>query len=317
MLVTPQAPAAPEGSDARPAKHAPPDGFDAALREAIAARGLTLERIADRLRARGIRLSVATLSFWQNGRCRPERTRSLVALAAIEEVLGQAPGALSALLGPPRPRGRPAGAAASGTPLAEIWSGEGQAPGLWRGLDTRWDLTLSRLSCHSRLTVDAERRERELWNRRVLRAEADGADRWIAVVRADPAAPVPEVEVAGPCRTGAAVHAADNGLLATEVIFDRPLVRGESVIVEYTVRWAPSGPPVSRLGTRLNRRIRERVLEVRFDPAARPRRCHVFRSATPEGRPQERLLRPDTAGTVHAVALGAGPGRFGIRWEWE
>ncbi|WP_236653373.1 helix-turn-helix domain-containing protein [Streptacidiphilus melanogenes] len=320
MLFTPQALTTSGGSEARPRtddRSGGPFDFDVALREAIAERGLTLERIADRLRARGITLSVATLSFWQNGRCRPERARSLVALAAVEEVLRQPPGALSALLGPPRPRGRRTGAASCGTPLSEVWTRDGQDPGLWHALDTRWDLTLSRLSCHSRLNVDAERRQRSLWNRRLLRAEGDGADRWIAVLRADPAATAPEVEVAGPCRLGTVVHAVDHGLLAAEILFDRPLVRGESVIVEYTAHWAPAGPPVSRLGTRLNRRIRERLLEVRFDPAAQPRSCHVFRSTAVQTPPQERLLRLDRACTVHAVALGAGPGRFGIRWEWE
>jgi hypothetical protein len=73
---------------------------------AIRARGLGLERIRYRLRAQGVSISLATLSHWQSGRCRPERPESLLALCHIEEVLEVPPGSLTHLLGPPRSRGR-------------------------------------------------------------------------------------------------------------------------------------------------------------------------------------------------------------------
>jgi len=85
--------------------------FAEALRAAIRARGLGLERIRYRLRGKGATVSLATLSHWQSGRCRPERAESLRALKNLEEVLGVPEGALIRLLGPPRPRGpyHPAG----------------------------------------------------------------------------------------------------------------------------------------------------------------------------------------------------------------
>lgn len=332
--------------------------FEQALRLAIAERGLTLERIADRLQARGIRLSVATLSLWQTGRCRPERPKSLRALTVIEEVLQVQPGALFALLGPPRPRGRWAakgtqqgegrsagegaaqsadpgidqgpdqdagpcadeGAAPDATgdvPLTDTWSPGEQGRGLWERLDTRWDLSLTRLSCHSRLTVDANRCASSLWSRRLVRAEADGVDRWITVVQAREIGCRPELEVPAPLRLGAVEHLPDQGLLAAELLFDRPLARGETAIVEYTVHRASAGQPVHHLDARLNRASREHLLEVRFDRAARPGACRMFRSAALDAEPRERTLRLDSAGAVHAVALGAGPGRFGIRWDWD
>ncbi|MDT8911229.1 transcriptional regulator [Amycolatopsis sp. PS_44_ISF1] len=79
--------------------------FAEALRAAIRARGLGLERIRYRLRGRGVSLSLATLSHWQSGRCRPERPESLLALGYLEDILGVPPGALRRLLGPPRSRG--------------------------------------------------------------------------------------------------------------------------------------------------------------------------------------------------------------------
>ncbi|WP_113694645.1 transcriptional regulator [Amycolatopsis albispora] len=78
--------------------------FAAALRAAIRARGLGLERIRYRLRDRGVPVSLATLSYWQSGRCRPERPESLAALTELEDVLDVPPGSLTRLLPPPRRR---------------------------------------------------------------------------------------------------------------------------------------------------------------------------------------------------------------------
>jgi len=80
--------------------------FEHALRLAIRARGLTLERLRVRLLERGISTSLASLSNWQRGRCRPERVPSLQAVRELEQILGLQADALVTLLGPRRPRGR-------------------------------------------------------------------------------------------------------------------------------------------------------------------------------------------------------------------
>ncbi|WP_370944839.1 transcriptional regulator [Amycolatopsis sp. cg5] len=76
--------------------------FEAALRAAIRARGLGLDRIRYRLRGRGVSISLATLSHWQSGRCRPERAESLLVLEHLEAVLEVPPGSLTHLLSLPR-----------------------------------------------------------------------------------------------------------------------------------------------------------------------------------------------------------------------
>jgi hypothetical protein len=80
--------------------------FDEALRAAIMARGLSLERLHVRLAERGVRISLASLSNWQRGRSRPERSASLAAVRELEAILGLPPHSLVTLLGPRRPRGR-------------------------------------------------------------------------------------------------------------------------------------------------------------------------------------------------------------------
>ncbi len=291
--------------------------FHEALRAAITASGLSLDRIQDRLRRRGTTVSAATLSSWQSGRYRPERARSLAALAVLEEVLRLPQGALASLLGPPRPRGRWLPVTGPRPGLAEAWPGHRDIAGALRRVDTRWDGSLSRLSCHNRLELDAHRRERLQWNRRLLRAERDGADRWITVYELESPGPLPRVRTAAPCRTGQVVEVPESGLLVAEVLFDRPLARGETVIVEYVLEHRLPRPYSTRIESTLHVPVREALTEVHFDPAALPATVHSFRTAELDSPPQERLLRLDTAGSVHAVALAAGPCRFGIRWSWE
>ena len=292
---------------------------DEALRAAVASSGLSLDRIQDRLKRRGSRISVATLSSWQSGRYRPERPSSLLVLSELEEVLGVPPEALSALIGPPRPRGRRLAAATDTRGLAAFGADDAaDMESALRQLDTRWDEALTRLSTHCRLELDTRRRERRMHSRLLLRAETDGPDRWITGFQRDDPGPPPRLRVEPPHRIGKVIENPANGLLVAEILFDRPLRRGDIVILEYTHENRTPRPYSTVMQTALHVPVREYVLEVRFDPAALPESCHSFRTAEldADARPQERLLKPDAIGSVLAVALSAGPCRLGIRWDW-
>jgi transcriptional regulator with XRE-family HTH domain len=297
--------------------------FEDALRAAVAASGLSLDRIQDRLKRRGARISVATLSFWQCGRSQPERPSSLRALAELEDILGVPPKSLSALIGPPRPRGRPTTTADSrGLAAGSELFATDMNPVL-RGVDTRWDEVLTRLSSHYRLELDEHRRGRRVYNRRLLRAEVDGPDRWIAgcqladTQHGDPEPP-PTLRVEPPHRIGTVVEDPDAGLLLAEVLFDRPLRRGEIVSVEYTHEFRTTRSPTTVVEAALHTPVREYLMEVRFDPSALPASCYSFRTTEldSDAQPQERLLTPDAIGSVLAVALSTGPCHLGIRWDW-
>ncbi|WP_420312173.1 hypothetical protein ACOB87_34035 [Streptomyces sp. YS-B37] len=297
--------------------------FHEALRAAIAASGLSLDRIQDRLLRRGTPVAPATLSSWQSGRYQPERQRSLAALAVLEDVLRLPPGALTGLLGPPRPRGRWLPPDGGHPDLARAWSDHHDLTAALAALDTRWDDSLTRLSCHNRVDVDADRRVRSMTSRRVLRAEADGADRWIAVYRLDTPGPgpLPRFRLAAPARLGTVIEIPEEGLVAAELLFDSPLARGETVIVDYTVEHRDPRPYSQRAETTIHVPMREHLLEVCFAKECLPRTCYSFRTNGLDhqpraGRPREQRLRVDASGSVHAVALGAGPCRVGIRWVW-
>lgn len=291
--------------------------FHEALRAAIAASGLSLDRIQDRLSRQGATVSVATLSSWQSGRYRPERPRSMAVLAVLEEVLLLPRGSLAALLGPPRPRGRWLPTAVDRDGLAATWSGADDINSALRRVDTRWDECLTRISCHTKLELDAQGRERSMHSRQVLRADCDGPDRWITVYQLDAPGMPPRLHVNAPCRTGRAIESPEQGLLVAEILFDHPLTRGETVIIEYYLELRPPRPYSTLMQSKLHVPVREYVMEVQFDPEALPGTCHSFRTTEPDSRPQERLLRLDAVGSVHAVALAVGPCRLGIRWTWD
>jgi hypothetical protein len=292
--------------------------FHEALRAAVAASGLSLDRLQDRLMRRGAKVSVATLSSWQSGRYRPERAASLAVLAQLEELLGLAPEALSALLGPPRPRGRRLPAASDDRGLAATFAEVTDIGSALRQVDARWDENLTRLSTHIRLELDERGRERSMHSRLLLRSECDGPDRWITGFQRDDPGPAPRLRVAPPHRLGKVVENRDSGLLVAEILFDRTLQRGDTLILEFTHEHRTPRPYSTAMQSTLHVPVREYVMEVRFDPSALPASCHSFRTADlePGSRPQERLLRPDAVGSVLAVALSAGPCRFGVRWDW-
>ncbi|WP_234434206.1 hypothetical protein [Streptomyces sp. NRRL F-5126] len=295
--------------------------FHDALRAAIAASGLSLDRVQDRLRRHGADVSLASLSSWQSGRYRPERPRSLAALRAMERFLPVPDGALFALLGPPRPRGpRPPGA--EGRASLESMVPALSLPAL-SGIDTSWDASLTRISCQTRMEFDENGRSRAKWTRQLLRADRDGPDRWVTVYRLDEPGSPPGIEVVSPCRTGRVVRSHEGGLLAAELLFDRPLARGETVIVEYTLTHAAPRPFETHVEAALHLPVREYVMEARFDPACLPSACYSYhldgacaRDGAADQR-SERLLRIDAAGSAHAVALEAGHCRIGLRWAWE
>ncbi|MBW4717778.1 XRE family transcriptional regulator [Saccharothrix obliqua] len=293
------------------------DTFAGALRAAIAERGLGLERIREHLAQHGVRVSLATLSYWQSGRSRPERRSSLAAIGHLEEILALPDGYLASLLGPPRPRGRWLKRVPEQPPPAgPEWSEPDQAAWALRQADTGRDHPLTRLSQHDLVTIGPDRGERTVRSRHVLRAEADGADRWVVVVRVDePGRALPLLRPLRHCAVGRLVSRPGTGLVVAELLFDRALRRGDSIVVEHELVHRPPYPPATDCGRTFRVPVREYVLEVAFDPLARPVECELYRTPA-GGHPDVRPAEVDTGGALLGVALDFGPGDYGFRWKW-
>lgn len=292
--------------------------FDQALRAAILHSGLTLDRIRYRLSLQTIQVSVATLSHWQSGRSQPEKHESLVAIGQLEELLGVPAGSLTALLHAPRPRGRRRTRDQHAVAAHAVWPPQDNVSELLRGFDTGHDDALVRISHHDLVKIGPDRGERSLRVRQLLRSDQDGVDRTVAVYHVDePSQAAPAVRALRHCRVGKTAFAAHTGYLVAEILFDRPLNRGDTIVIEYELICAPPYARSARFERALRHPVREYLLEIAFDPAALPVRCCQYvRSHVLQEQDRIRGLQLDPSHCVQLAKLDAAPGMHGIRWFW-
>ncbi|MFS8100629.1 XRE family transcriptional regulator [Lentzea alba] len=287
-----------------------PPVFAETLRAAIAARGLSLDRIRDHLARRGVSVSLATLSYWQTGRSQPDRRASLVALEHLEQVLWLEPGTLNELLAAPAHRGR----RREDNAISALWPVPAVIDDVVGEVDTRWDARLTRISQHDHVTVGPERGERSFMSRQVLRAEEDGPDRWVVIVHLDEHdRPLPLIRPLRNCRLGRVVTRPEDGLLVAELLFRGPLRRGQTVITEHELVNRAPYPLATNYERKFRRPVHEYVLEVTF--ATVPRTCTQYVQDV-DGTRQSHRVRPDEGNSVLGVALRFGPGCYGFEWSW-
>ncbi|MEU5266396.1 hypothetical protein [Amycolatopsis sp. NPDC021455] len=292
--------------------------FATQLRAAIATSGLSLDRIQARLRARGVVVSVTALSYWQSGKRQPERQSSLSAVRTLEDILDIPAGALLGLLPPPRPRGG-AGKRHTREPMAfprEVLQPLLDKVGAPQALERPHPLKL--VGLHDLCEIAEDGGQRAVTARAVFQAAADGQDRWLLIyTQDDPAAGPPELHAVRNCTVGRAEVDEAHGLIVAELLFGRPINRGETHLIEYTL--TNSGPPYPECRNTHYREFRrpvpEYLLEVRFAPGTAPGNCWQYARHGTTGTLARRPLKLDGADGVHAVALDFGPGVFGIDWD--
>ncbi|WP_433334585.1 hypothetical protein [Spirillospora sp. CA-294931] len=294
--------------------------FSMALRLAIQASGLSLDRLQHRLGDRGISLSRTTLSYWQSGRTQPERAESVRAVRVLEEVLDVPDGSLTGLLGPPRPRGRWSAQVPAQPPRPDLsWARpEGALRVLAQveaGPEHLTHLLQRRRSVRERL--DAHRQTRMMIMQMVLEARCEQVRRALIVHRFRTAGVRgPVIEDVRGWRPGRIRSDAETGFEVHEMILDRPLAMGERTVVEYRLGYPPGHlDPHSR--HRVGNGTREFSLEVTFDQAALPARCRAFFQpsiAHPKTTAEDLWLG---ARTATYVLFDPEPGLHGVDWEWD
>ncbi|MEZ7007840.1 hypothetical protein [Streptomyces sp. AD55] len=293
--------------------------FHVALRAAIAARGLPLQRVQHHLSRRGVKVGVTSLSYWQQGARRPQRPESLRAVRALEEILQLPEESLIRLL--VEPEESPSGAhhttrsyralvAASGV-LERLLAELGHSPA---------DSGLHTLGHHERVRIGADRALAGRDSQHIVRAHRDGVDRFLAVHHGDPGC-VPArmgVHALENCRTGRVRTHHDTGVLVAELLFDTRLRTGDTHLFRYAVEDGTAG--VSREYVRgFGGAGGQYALQVRFEPAALPARCHRFTqysAAAPRGGLRE-LELSGPHHSVHLVESRVRSGVLGIGWDWE
>jgi hypothetical protein len=292
--------------------------FHTALRAAIEARGLTLERLQDRLAQHGIQVSVTSLSYWQHGRSQPERPDSIRAVTVLEKVLGTPAGALVALLGPPRPRGprslrgtpaeRPEDVMGIGAPLSRLFD---ELPG-------SRDYALDLISQQETVTIDGRGHLAHISSRGLAEARHDGVDRYITVYQGDEGCDVRRFEIAAvrDCAVGRVLRDVDAGVVVAEVLFGGQLSYGETHLFEFEVSDGTAPTLSHSHGFRC--RVDQFVLQARFDPAAVPPKIEGFVQSRLDDSPRSTgPLHPNAHSAVHVSSAQVSPGGIGIGWQWS
>ncbi|MER8183345.1 hypothetical protein [Kitasatospora sp. NPDC094015] len=298
---------------------APVSGFAETLNAAIEASGLSLDRIRSALAKQGVRVSVTTLSYWRRGRSQPERATSLRAVLLLEQLLGLPADALTAQLGPPRPRGRwVTPACPDALRVEDVWPGEQEISEVFVELDAPPTGQLERLSIHDSYFVDAGRRGHLLRMRQVVRATVADVARLVVVHKADEGAVgCPEITSVRHARLGRVRRRPENGLLVAELLLDRPLGLGDSTVFEYEVE-IPGTGPTTDYGRFFAAPVREYVLQVHFDPVSVPAHCERFdRDPGAEVDRHHQQLWIGASASAHVLSPDQQPGQVGIRWQWE
>ncbi|WP_436497499.1 helix-turn-helix domain-containing protein [Actinokineospora sp. HUAS TT18] len=302
-------------TDVPSADPAAAEPFAETLRAAIHASGITLDRVAERLRERGTPVSLATLSYWQSGRSQPERAKSLAAVANLEALFGLPAGHLVRLLDEPKPRGRNVHRPLEPIDSVAPWADDEAYDRVVGGFDLSGDSHLSRLLVHDVVVIGADRTKILQRTRHVLRAEKDGVDRWIAVGwNEGKDEPSPDIVPLRNCRLGRVNRDERTGQVATELLFDHPLAKRETIVIEHDMT-CPSPRPLAVDHERVGRfPVRDLLMEVRFDPAALPVR--IARCYEIDGKERVKALTLDSTHTAHVLGMDLAPGRYGIRWSW-
>ncbi|MGV9695917.1 hypothetical protein ACWDTR_09205 [Streptomyces sp. NPDC003470] len=291
--------------------------FHVALRAAIAARGLPLQRVQHHLSRHGVTVGVTSLSYWQQGARRPQRPESLRAVRALEEILQLPEESLIRLLaeadGPAhRPAVRTYRARVEASGVLDRLLGE-------LGLSSADD-GLHTLGHHERVRIGARRELAGREAHHIVRAHRDGVDRFVAVHHGDPGCAPARMAVHAleNCRAGRVRVHHDTGVLVTELLFGTRLRAGDTYLFRYGVEDGTAG--VSHEYVRaFGAAGGQYALQVGFDAAARPARCRRFTqpsAAAPRGGRRE-LAVSGPHHSAHLVETRVRPGLLGIAWDWE
>ncbi|MDN0194940.1 hypothetical protein [Streptomyces sp. S.PNR 29] len=292
--------------------------FHVALRAAIAARGLPLQRVQHHLSRYGVKVGVTSLSYWQQGARRPQRPESLRAVRALEEILQLPDESLIRLLAETEDRSREQRSATRS--YRALVEASGVLEQLLAELDSPPDGGLHTLGHHERVRIGARRELAGRESHHIVRAHRNGVDRFVAVHHGDPGC-VPErmaVHALENCRTGRVRRHHDTGVLVAELLFDTRLRSGDTFLFRYGVEDGTAG--VSREYLRgFGSAGGQYALQVRFAATALPVRCHRFTqhsAAAPRSGRQE-LALSGLHHSVHLVEPRARSGIVGIGWDWE
>ncbi|MEU5837938.1 XRE family transcriptional regulator [Streptomyces diacarni] len=287
--------------------------FPETFREAVVRRGLSLERIHERLREQGIRISLASLGHWQSGRSQPERRSSLLAVDALEEILLLPSGDLRSRLGPHRPRGR------FSPKLVGVEQFYGEDSLFERALgreDAAHSEHITRQFVHESVRVNRDRRMYCQSVYQVARANRDGVTRLSDLHCLDEAPASVDIVMHSGVLRGLDFQPAWKTVVV-DVSFGRRLRKNETAAVHYDVIFDPKGEAAVCHERRTRVNLRGYLLHVYFDAEAAPLTCHsYFREKADATKSRARPLMLDPSHSAHTLVMPCPVGVHGMSWQW-
>jgi hypothetical protein len=284
--------------------------FHRALRDAIAHRGISLARLRSDLEHLGVQVGQSTLSYWQRGLRHPEVPRAMATVQALETVLRLPSGSLTTLMN------KPAAPAA----FSAAWAGTAPLLAEFQAMQEtgRSNADLELLSVHDAVVIGAQREQRAITTRFVVRALRHGPDRYLAVHRGDQGSDIDSavVRAAEGCRQGRLRRQGAARGLAVELLFDRKLAAGEEHVFCFTVLDDTGDATPGH-----HRTFREPcpgyLLQLAFHRRTLPARCTKQFRTDAEATPVDvDELVCGLGGVVSAYFTDVGPGVAGVSVEW-
>ncbi|MER7681363.1 hypothetical protein [Streptomyces sp. NPDC096934] len=292
--------------------------FHIALRAAITARGLPLQRVQHHLSRYGVKVGVTSLSYWQQGARRPQRPESLRAVRALEEILQLPDESLIRLL--TRAGERSDAQRPGGRSYRSLVEASGVLEELLTELESTLDGGLHTIGHHERVRIGAHRELLARESQHIVRAHRDGVDRYVAIHHGDPGCAPDRTRVRAleNCRTGRVRWHGDTGVLVAELLFDTRLRAGDTFLFRYAFEDGTAGAS-SEYVRGFSFAGGQYALQVGFAEEALPVRCHRFTqhsAAAPRSGRQE-LPLSGRHRSVHLVEPRVRSGIVGIGWDWE
>lgn len=298
----------------------PANAFADALRSAVAARGLALDRIRAHLVAAGHDLSIATLSYWQTGRSAPVRRSSIEAIGTLEVILRAPRGSLARALLEMQSARR---ALTEPSPEVQVpdhpgWlahsTGAEAADAMIAGLGLTLDGDIDRVLQHDLLVMGADRRPVRHTTRDVVIARAPGVDRVVTTRLGGEAGRLALVTGRLGCRLGRSRVLPTHPVTVAELLLERPVPEGAAHVMEHDVHLVGGVLPMSWFSRAYLSHTQEGVIRVQFRRDDLPDRVGVYigpLTSTPQFRPA-----PLRDGTLTVARQDFPPSQISLRWSW-
>ena len=165
----------------------------------------------------------------------------------------------------------------------------------------------------------ADRTEHVQESRILWRAERNGLHRWPLVLHqdADDAGAVPSVEAVFGCQVGEVIEVPERHLVVAEMVAPRMLQRGEHLLTETRIRYAPTSTPSFRMNRASADPVRVVSMCVTFDAHVLPARIRSGFSEQIDVDPVELVDVELADNEVQLIRTDAPPGVHSLSWEWD